>query len=82
MTNYGDPKYAPTFVLDMPFIGNAPGVWEDLRPPNRSCWRLSNDDHTQGTIVHVSWLGFNGIKIKQEGNQLKGEVDAGAEILG
>jgi len=38
--------YIPT--LTAPFIGNAPGVWEDLRPPNRSCWRLINDDYTSG----------------------------------
>ena len=38
--------YIPTLVT--PFIGNAPGVWEDMRPPNRSCWRLSNDDYTSG----------------------------------
>lgn len=38
--------YIPT--LATPFIGNAPGVWEDMRPPNRSCWRLSNDDYTSG----------------------------------
>ena len=40
--------YIPT--LTAPFIGNAPGVWEDLRPPNRSCWRLINDDYTSGGI--------------------------------
>eukprot|EP00438_Fugacium_kawagutii_P034713 Skav216627 [mRNA] locus=scaffold3008:443582:458817:- [translate_table: standard] len=40
--------YIPT--LDTPFIGNAPGVWEDTRPPNASCWRLSNDDYTQGAV--------------------------------
>lgn len=41
--------YIPT--LATPFIGNAPGVWEDMRPPNRSCWRLSNDDYTSGQWV-------------------------------
>ena len=44
--------YIPT--LTAPFIGNAPGVWEDLRPPNRSCWRLINDDYTSG------WMGDDG----------------------
>ena len=40
-------------TLDTPFVGNAPGVWEDLRPPSRSCWRISNDDYTRGQwMVH------------------------------
>ncbi|CAJ1349729.1 unnamed protein product [Effrenium voratum] len=38
--------FPPT--LDTPFIGDAPGVWEDMRPPNKTCWRLSNDDYTRG----------------------------------
>ena len=31
-----DPVLAPTMVT--PFVGGAPGTWEDLRPPSRCRW--------------------------------------------
>ncbi|CAK9066377.1 unnamed protein product [Durusdinium trenchii] len=31
-----DPVLSPT--LATPFVGGAPGTWEDLRPPSRSAW--------------------------------------------
>eukprot|EP00913_Durusdinium_trenchii_P034544 g32317.t1 len=34
VTNFGDPKYAPTFVLPTPFIGNAPGGPKDTSVQN------------------------------------------------
>ena len=33
---------SPTLVT--PFVGGAPGTWEDLRPPSQSAWRLSDLD--------------------------------------
>lgn len=60
--------YIPT--LDTPFIGNAPGVWEDTRPPNASCWRLSNDDYTKGATVGAAeptwlwWVDILGVVVR------------------
>eukprot|EP00434_Breviolum_minutum_P005970 symbB.v1.2.005264.t1/scaffold286.1/size306100/3 len=46
-----DPALAPTMVT--PFVGGAPGKWEDLRPPAMSAWRLNNDVYTRGQwVVH------------------------------
>ena len=39
-----NPEWLPTIIT--PFFGGAPGVWEDLRPPNRTAWRIMNDDWT------------------------------------
>ena len=44
-----DPVLSPT--LATPFVGGAPGTWEDLRPPSRSAWRLSNDIYLRGRLV-------------------------------
>eukprot|EP00440_Ansanella_granifera_P014452 gb/GFBE01015706.1/.p1 GENE.gb/GFBE01015706.1/~~gb/GFBE01015706.1/.p1 ORF type:complete len:2679 (+),score=463.31 gb/GFBE01015706.1/:1-8037(+) len=34
--------------VDTPFLGGAPGRWEDTRPPSRAAWRIANDDYTRG----------------------------------
>eukprot|EP00931_Biecheleriopsis_adriatica_P025063 TRINITY_DN15489_c0_g1_i1.p1 TRINITY_DN15489_c0_g1~~TRINITY_DN15489_c0_g1_i1.p1 ORF type:complete len:2718 (-),score=458.01 TRINITY_DN15489_c0_g1_i1:101-8230(-) len=44
-----DPLYIPT--LQTPFIGGAPGKWEDMRPISNSAWRLTNDDYIQSWAV-------------------------------
>lgn len=48
-----DPVLSPTRAT--PFVGGAPASWEDLRPPSRSAWRLSNDITMRQ--MERTWLG-------------------------
>lgn len=46
VSNVTDPALEPTVAT--PYLGNAPGRYEDTRPPDRAVWKIINDDYTKG----------------------------------
>ena len=55
VSQVSNPEWLPTMIT--PYFGGAPGVWEDLRPPNKTAWRIMNDDWTSAQW-HVHELEF------------------------
>eukprot|EP00437_Effrenium_voratum_P023928 CAMPEP_0181398390 /NCGR_PEP_ID=MMETSP1110-20121109/1014_1 /TAXON_ID=174948 /ORGANISM="Symbiodinium sp., Strain CCMP421" /LENGTH=2547 /DNA_ID=CAMNT_0023520335 /DNA_START=24 /DNA_END=7667 /DNA_ORIENTATION=+ len=55
VSQVSNPEWLPTMIT--PFFGGAPGVWEDLRPANKTAWRIMNDDWTSAEW-HVHELEF------------------------